>query len=150
MLSEWFILISCNTNNVQNASPNSAYSSTAKTDIFIRSVAAPVTKNAALEAFCRHNHFWSAQVILRIIFYLQNNQGILLWSSKATHINSWLTWRGQRSWKISAQKRWKAPIQHEWKDKMGKNVTRNSRLRSHYFNKEKIRTDSYMTDDPAQ
>ena len=49
--------------------------------------------------------------------------------------------------------KWKALIQRERKDKMGKkvmlNLTRNSRLCSHYFNKKKISTDSYRSSDPV-
>ena len=64
-------------------------------------------------------------------------------------LNNWLMWCG---W--SGQRRWRALIWHERKDKVGKKVyvlelTRNSRLCSHHFNKEKISTDGCISNDPV-
>ena len=70
--------------------------------------------------------------------------------AKKRHIYSfvanvmWVKW-------LRAQKRWKELIQRERKDKMEKNVdvlnlTRNSRLCSCHFNKEKIIIDGSTSD----
>ena len=62
----------------------------------------------------------------------------------------WVTWPRD----LPAQRRWKPLVQRVRKDNRGKNVnvlilTRKSRLRSCYFNKEKISTADYTSGDPV-
>ena len=101
------------------------------------------------------------QKAIQIINFTSFSTFKRLWSTirfkaKTLHIYpfmanvTWVKWLKDPS----VQRRWKTLIQRERKDETGKNVdvlnlTRNSRLCSRHFKKERISTDGYMSGDPV-
>ena len=106
-----------------------------------------------------YNSFYSTFFNLQTTFmYCCDAPEYISHSSKAKKLHicpfvADVTWVKCRK-DLSAQRRWKALFHHERKNKKGKNVnvlnlTRNFRLCSCHFGKEKISTDSYTSGDPV-